>query len=183
MIKHRHHIIPRHMGGTDDEENLTPPISVEVHAAFHKQLWEDLGHIEDFIAWKALSGRITSEEARLAAAKAGQDKSIKYIESRSVLGHLLQKHATKESCSAGGKTASKSLVEWQKRNEAAFKQQCGKNARKGAVKRMIPHMYNGTTYNSKKELQDINNMCNTKFYRLLKRGDIQRMDKLIDAYA
>lgn len=65
---HRHHLIPRHMGGNNSEENLTPPISIELHAEFHRLLWLDFGKVEDFIAWKALSGRIKSEEARLAVA-------------------------------------------------------------------------------------------------------------------
>ena len=83
---HRHHLVPKHMGGDDSEENLTPPISVELHAEFHRWLWIDGGRMEDYIAWKALSGRMTSEEARLAAAKAGQKKSIMYKESRKLTG-------------------------------------------------------------------------------------------------
>ena len=42
-MKHKHHIIPRHMGGTDEPSNLTPPISVALHAALHKDLWEHFG--------------------------------------------------------------------------------------------------------------------------------------------
>jgi len=80
--KHRHHILPIRLGGSNDEENLTPPISLQLHAEFHKDLYEHYGMQEDYIAWKALSGRITSEEARLLAAKAGQDRSEKYKNSR-----------------------------------------------------------------------------------------------------
>jgi len=65
---HRHHIIPKHLGGSDSEENLTPPISVKLHAEFHRDLYEALGHVEDKIAWKALSGRITNEQVRLKAS-------------------------------------------------------------------------------------------------------------------
>ena len=36
-MKHKHHIIPKHMGGDNSKMNLTPPISVELHAAFHKE--------------------------------------------------------------------------------------------------------------------------------------------------
>lgn len=45
------------MGGDNDPLNLTPPISVELHAALHKDLYETLGKTEDFIAWKMLSGQ------------------------------------------------------------------------------------------------------------------------------
>jgi hypothetical protein len=58
------------MGGTDDPDNLVS-ITVEQHALLHKQLWEDLGHQEDFIAWKCLSGQISNQEAiRLAILEA-----------------------------------------------------------------------------------------------------------------
>ena len=59
---HKHHIIPKHMGGTCASENLVK-VTVEQHAALHKQLWEDLGHWQDELAWKALSGQISNQEA------------------------------------------------------------------------------------------------------------------------
>ena len=65
-MKHKHHIIPRHMGGSDDLSNLVE-VTVEEHANLHKQLWEDLGYHEDYIAWQCLSGQITNYEATLAA--------------------------------------------------------------------------------------------------------------------
>ena len=57
IYTHIHHIIPRHMGGTDDADNLVE-VTVEQHALLHKQLWEDLGNIKDYYAWMALSGRV-----------------------------------------------------------------------------------------------------------------------------
>lgn len=180
--KHRHHLIPKHMGGDDSEENLTPPISIDVHAAFHKQLWEDFGHVEDYIAWKCLAGRMTTEEARLAAAKAGQDKSNKYKQSRKKLGISLSKLATSETCSKGGKEASKSLVQWQKENSELFKKQCVLNGKKASVRQQIPHQYKGKTYMSKKELQKEHKIYNNLFYKLLKSGEIKRLDKMIESY-
>jgi hypothetical protein len=59
---HKHHIIPKHMGGTDDPSNLVL-VTVEQHANLHKQLWEDLGHWQDKIAWKFLSGQINIQDA------------------------------------------------------------------------------------------------------------------------
>lgn len=61
-IYHKHHIIPRHMGGSDDPSNLVI-VSLEKHAALHKQLWEDLKDVRDYVAWKTLSGQMTHEEA------------------------------------------------------------------------------------------------------------------------
>lgn len=72
---HKHHIMPKHMGGTDDPFNLVE-VTVEQHALLHKQLWEDLGHQEDYIAWKALSGCINSEEAKRMAIREARKRDI-----------------------------------------------------------------------------------------------------------
>ncbi len=75
MKRHVHHIVPKHLGGDNSADNLTPPISLSLHAALHRDLWENLNNIEDFIAWKALSGLISSEDARIAAVKAAAYKT------------------------------------------------------------------------------------------------------------
>jgi hypothetical protein len=75
IYTHKHHIIPRHMGGTDDADNLIE-VTVEQHALLHKQLWEDLGYQEDYIAWRCLSGQISSEEAKILAIKEARKRDI-----------------------------------------------------------------------------------------------------------
>jgi hypothetical protein len=63
---HKHHIIPRYMGGPDTLENLVE-VTVTQHAMFHfcnYQLW---GNIEDRIAWRGLAGLISPDEAALEA--------------------------------------------------------------------------------------------------------------------
>lgn len=60
-MTHKHHIIPKHMGGTDDPSNLVM-LTVEEHAEAHKKLFEDYGRWEDEIAWKGLAGIIGKEE-------------------------------------------------------------------------------------------------------------------------
>jgi len=174
---HRHHLIPKHMGGEDSEENLTPPISIGLHAAFHKDLYETLGHKEDYIAWQALSGRLSSEEARLAAAKAGQEKSDRY-KNRDLRGHL-DKVRTKESCSKGGKIASKSLVSWIQENREAHKLSASRNGKASAEKRKIPHLYLGISYDSKKSLQEGTKLSNTGFYSKLRKGEIVRLIEVV----
>ena len=57
-IYHKHHIIPKHMGGTDDPSNLVE-LTVEEHAAAHKKLFEEYGHWQDELAWKGLSGQLS----------------------------------------------------------------------------------------------------------------------------
>lgn len=60
-MKHKHHIIPKHMGGTDDKENLIE-LTIEEHAEAHRQLYEKYGKWQDRLAWRALSGQIGKEE-------------------------------------------------------------------------------------------------------------------------
>ncbi len=78
IVWHRHHIVPRHMGGGDEPSNLVK-VNVAMHAFLHKCLWEEHGFIEDFIAWKCLSGQITNAEANALAweegRKRGRDKT------------------------------------------------------------------------------------------------------------
>ena len=66
---HKHHIVPRHMGGSNDPSNLKL-VTVEQHAEEHRLLWEKHGKQQDYIAWQALSGNISREEARVEAVKA-----------------------------------------------------------------------------------------------------------------
>jgi hypothetical protein len=163
------------MGGSDDEDNLTPPISHALHAEFHRQLWLDFGHWQDFIAWRMLSGRISPETARLEAAKHGQEKSESYKNSRKASGKHLQRHTTKESCSKGGKLASVKLVRWQKANAERFAESSRRNGRDSKVKLQIRHMYLGVVYESKKALQKAHKMSICGFYGKLGRGEILRL--------
>lgn len=65
-VYHKHHIVPKHMGGTDDSSNLIE-LTVEEHAEAHRLLWEEHGNEYDRIAWMSLSGRIDCEDARILA--------------------------------------------------------------------------------------------------------------------
>lgn len=69
-MKHKHHIIPKHLGGSDTAENIVE-LSIEEHADAHKCLYELHGHWQDFIAWKGLSGLLTSDECNFLAIKEG----------------------------------------------------------------------------------------------------------------
>ena len=60
-MKHKHHIIPRHMGGTDDPSNLIE-LTPEEHAEAHRKLYEDHGHWQDYVAWQGLAKLATKEE-------------------------------------------------------------------------------------------------------------------------
>ncbi len=84
-MKHIHHIIPRHLGGTDDPENLIE-LTVEEHAEAHRILYEQHGRWEDYLAWQGLAGLITredlvqqmlSEAGKRGAAKGNLNKTAK----------------------------------------------------------------------------------------------------------
>ena len=68
MVIHKHHIIPKHMGGTEDPSNLVE-LTVEEHAEAHRKLFEEYGQWQDEIAWKCLSGQITQAEAIIQSVK------------------------------------------------------------------------------------------------------------------
>jgi len=61
IYTHKHHIIPRHIGGSDDPSNLIE-LTVEDHAIAHRHLWKMYGRKEDKIAWLCLSKRIDKED-------------------------------------------------------------------------------------------------------------------------
>ena len=61
-IYHKHHIIPRHVGGTDETSNLIL-LTIEEHAEAHRVLFETYGRWQDNVAWKTLSKQITCGEA------------------------------------------------------------------------------------------------------------------------
>jgi len=90
-IYHTHHIIPRHMGGSDDPSNLIR-LTVEEHAEAHRILYEKYGLEQDRLAWLGLAGIMTKQEhnkevSRLAGKKTVEmqagihDPNLKYLKS------------------------------------------------------------------------------------------------------
>ena len=76
-MKHNHHLLPKHLGGSDNPSNIVKGISITRHAMFHFanwQLWKSEG---DRIAYMALAGTIGKEETikmvlSLAGKKGGE---------------------------------------------------------------------------------------------------------------
>ena len=75
-MKHKHHIIPKHMGGSDEPENIVE-ITIEEHAEEHRKLYEKHGHWQDLIAWKGLLGLLTSDECSFIAITEGAKMGAK----------------------------------------------------------------------------------------------------------
>lgn len=85
MIKHKHHIIPRHVGGTDHPSNIIE-LTIEEHAEAHRILYEKYNRIEDKWAWLGLSGQVGKDEIlkEIAKSKKGKKKPVGHGEKVSV---------------------------------------------------------------------------------------------------
>ena len=59
-MKHKHHIIPKHMGGSNNPSNIVE-LTIEEHAEAHRVLYETHGCWQDRLAWLGLSGYGRSE--------------------------------------------------------------------------------------------------------------------------
>ena len=66
---HKHHIIPKHAGGTDDPSNLVL-LTVEDHAIAHKVLYGLYGRWQDKLAYEGLLKQ-KPVETRLQAIREG----------------------------------------------------------------------------------------------------------------
>ena len=89
-MKHKHHIVPKHAGGTDDPSNLVE-LTIEEHADAHRKLYEQYGRKGDYIAWKALSGQISGAEANLLAVKYRDTSYMKTPEWGKLMSESVQK--------------------------------------------------------------------------------------------
>ncbi len=72
-MKHIHHIIPKHMGGSDDPSNLYE-CSVAQHAELHFALYLEHGRAEDYFAALSLSNQL-DDERQMARSILGGKKS------------------------------------------------------------------------------------------------------------
>ena len=71
MVTHKHHIIPRHMGGGDEPENIIS-LPFWAHTEVHKRLYEVYGRAEDKLAYLMMTGKKEEAEVvRIQLAKAG----------------------------------------------------------------------------------------------------------------
>jgi hypothetical protein len=114
-MKHKHHIIPKHAGGTDEPDNLID-LTIEEHAEAHKKLFEEFGRWQDELAWKGLSGTIGKEEIITRLQLEGVKKGGQIVGSiqgkiNVETGHIF-KIATQESRSLGGKKITEDKEKW-----------------------------------------------------------------------
>ena len=115
-MKHKHHIIPKHMGGSDEPDNLIE-LSIEEHAQAHKELWEKYNQEWDRIAWLSLSGQINVSEAKRLVQKeafkrGGNVARANRNANGTSIGDWVKKTGytrpfTKEDCVKGGSASGK----------------------------------------------------------------------------
>lgn len=65
---HKHHLKPKHLGGTDDPSNLLE-VTVDEHALIHEARWYAYRQWQDKVAWLALSKQIGKEEIQKEVAR------------------------------------------------------------------------------------------------------------------
>lgn len=90
-VLHKHHIIPKHMGGNDDPSNLIE-LTVEEHAEAHRKLWEEHGNEYDKIAWLSLTNQIDNAEARILAVIEWNKNRIISDETKEKMSESLKKY-------------------------------------------------------------------------------------------
>lgn len=83
-VYHKHHIIPKHAGGTNDKANIAK-LTVEEHAEAHRVLFEQYGRWQDRVAWQTLSGQISQAEAIKEAQRNGDKTWMKTPEGREIM--------------------------------------------------------------------------------------------------
>lgn len=85
VIFHKHHIIPKHIGGSDCPQNIIK-VNIPLHAFLHKLLYEEHGRWQDELAWKCLSGHIEAAEAIKEAQRNYMKNRIVSEETRKKMG-------------------------------------------------------------------------------------------------
>jgi len=108
-IYHKHHIIPRHAGGTDDPSNIVK-LTVAEHAEAHRVLYEKHGKKEDWLAWKGLTGEVGKEEIIYEIRKTNSKKGA------AALAKLMKDPAWKETWNEAHKAAIAKHNDWGKWN-------------------------------------------------------------------
>jgi hypothetical protein len=107
-----HHIIPRHLGGTDDIDNLVK-LTYADHAKAHSLLYETFGLVGDKKAWKRWEVAAQDEQAFLdGCVKGGQiGGKIGWKVRNDRHGNPGTFESRSKGGSIGGKTRAKNVVE------------------------------------------------------------------------
>lgn len=86
-MKHIHHIVPKHMGGTNDPSNLIE-LTPEEHADAHRNLYETYGHWQDYVAWKGLERLFSNDDCIRLAIIEGAKMGAKITNGKRWSNHI-----------------------------------------------------------------------------------------------
>lgn len=93
-MKHKHHIVPKHAGGSDDSANIVE-LTPTQHAMWHFAEWQLHRRRQDELAWRGLAGYVLHEECIATAIKVGSENARKQREANNPNWHdKLQKAGT-----------------------------------------------------------------------------------------
>lgn len=136
-MKHVHHIIPKHMGGTDESSNLIE-LTVEEHAQAHLRLYETHGKKEDLCAYYMLSGKnqdpeFVSLRAQLAAASTRQTRIDSGLSGAELFyGRTASLEEIRENSSKGGSIQGQRNAESGHMREIQKLSDCSEAGKKGS---------------------------------------------------
>ena len=135
IYTHKHHIVPRHAGGSNDPSNLKE-LTIEEHALAHKKLFFIYGRWQDELAYQRLENQITCQEAAREASRQAnlgnkqsqetKDKRTASIK-RFYKDNLEAQKRFSEACSRGAK-GRKVTLEGSKKLSLSRKGKCTGNA-------------------------------------------------------
>ena len=128
MILHKHHIVPKHAGGTDNSSNLVE-LTIEEHAEAHRVLYEQYGRWQDKIAYEMLSGQISVADAIKKTQKTYMSNRIISEETRAKMAEVTRKRIVTQGHPMQGKKFS---IESRKKMSESHKGQTPGN--KGKIK-------------------------------------------------
>ena len=94
IVWHKHHIVPKHAGGTDEPSNLLK-CNIAMHTFMHEQRYKELGDEYDKIAAQTLRGQIGKSEAANLARSEGHKRFLSKPESRDILRDSQSKSVAK----------------------------------------------------------------------------------------
>lgn len=159
---HKHHIIPRHMGGQDIEDNYTY-LTVREHTIAHFLLWKIHKHPNDLRAMYMLGANLTTSQRRITGEFARDNKlgiygctpeqrrewGLKGLESQKQSGKdntfyfWSTEAGRKKRASMGGKASFKNNIAFQN-NVGCFKKDRTKASAAAKISGKIP-VTDGTT--------------------------------------
>lgn len=163
---HRHHIIPKHSGGTDDDSNFTY-LTIREHIIAHFLLWKIHKNPNDLRSMKMLGAKLTYEQRRVVGLWCKENKIGFHSDSNwaSIAGkksisssnnpwsYWASKEGRRERASMGGKKAAEMKINvgrvWMNKNGTS------KRVKEIDVDKYITNGWNiGAGYEkSEKELQ------------------------------